>query len=67
MSVLVKCMVDGSFKSFVKGSPEKIREMCLPETVPKNYDEVLQIYTECGYRVIALASKTMEKVNYLKA
>ena len=57
---------DFSFKAFVKGSPEKIRELCRPETLPGNFDEILQIYTEYGYRVLALASRPLE-ISYLKS
>ena len=66
MSVIIKNFLDNSFKVFVKGSPERIRELCRIETLPKNFDEILQIYTECGYRVLALASKPI-KINFLKA
>lgn len=66
MSVIVKNFMDSSFRSYVKGSPEKIRELCRPETLPSNFDEVLGIYTECGYRVLALATKPLQ-MNFLKA
>ena len=66
MSVIVKNFLDSSFRSYVKGSPEKIREMCRPETLPSNFDEVLGIYTECGYRVLAMATKPLQ-MNFLKA
>ena len=67
MSVITKNFCDhGSFRSFVKGSPERIRELCMTETLPQNFDEILQIYTECGYRVLALATKSLN-INYLKA
>lgn len=66
MSVIVKNFMDQSFKTFVKGSPEKIRELCLPETLPRNFDEILELYTECGYRVLALAAKNLE-ISYLKS
>lgn len=45
MSVLVKSFLDKSFKGYVKGSPERIIELCRKETVPKNFDEILDIYT----------------------
>jgi magnesium-transporting ATPase (P-type) len=45
MSVITKNFLDNSFRTFVKGSPERIRELCNPSTVPTNFDEVLQIYT----------------------
>lgn len=69
MSVIVKCFHsahESIFRSYVKGSPERIRELCLSETIPSNFDEILQIYTECGYRVLALATKPLQ-TNYLKA
>lgn len=64
--MIVKNFIDSSFRSYVKGSPEKILELCRPETLPSNFDEVLQIYTECGYRVLALATKPLN-INFLKA
>ncbi len=50
----------------MKGSPEKIQELCLAETMPGNYDEVLEQYTKEGYRVIALAEKPLDMMNYRK-
>jgi len=38
----------------------------MPSSLPSNYDEVLQIYTECGYRVLGLAHKPLD-INYIKA
>lgn len=66
MSVIAKNIFDGSFRSYVKGSPERIRELCTNDSIPDNFDEILQIYTECGYRVLALGSKPLN-VNFLKA
>ena len=66
MSVIAKNMFDDTFRSYVKGSPERIRELCLADTLPENFDEILQIYTECGYRVLALASRKLD-INCLKA
>ena len=56
MSVIIRNFLDFSFRAYVKGSPEKIRELCRPETLPRNFDEILEIYTEYGYRVLALAT-----------
>lgn len=66
MSVIVKNFLDTSFKAFVKGSPERIRELCKAESLPTNFDEILEIYTQCGYRVLALAGKPLN-INYLKS
>lgn len=55
MSVITKNCLDGNFRCFVKGSPERLKELCLIETIPENYDEMLNGYAECGYRVLALA------------
>jgi len=66
MSVIVKNLLDGHFRSYVKGSPERIRELCKASTFPDNFDEILQIYTECGYRVLALGTKKLS-LNFLKA
>ena len=67
MSVIVKSFLDLQFKLFVKGSPERIRELCIPETLPGNFEEVLEKYTECGYRVLALAARPMPNLSYLKS
>ena len=43
-----------NFFAFVKGSPEKIKDLCIAQ-LPSDYDTVLEEYTREGYRVIALA------------
>lgn len=58
MSVIVKAYQGNQdFRMHIKGSPEKIEEMCIPDTVPHNFQKILIKYTEDGYRVLALASK----------
>lgn len=37
MSVICKNDFDQSFKAFVKGSPEKISELCRRETIPQDF------------------------------
>ena len=51
---------DSKYRGFVKGSPEKIYELCNHSSLPSNYEEVMQDYTKEGYRVIALATKELE-------
>jgi magnesium-transporting ATPase (P-type) len=46
MSVIVKDFLSMEYKGFVKGSPEKVRELCARDSLPSNFDETLQIYTE---------------------
>lgn len=64
MSVVCKNDFDPFYKVFVKGSPEKIGELCLSETLPADYEEVLARYTMQGYRVIALSAKELPHLNY---
>ena len=66
MSVIVKNTIDKSFRAYVKGSPEKIAELCIPDSLPHNFYECLEVYTQRGLRVIALAMRFVEKTNYLK-
>lgn len=66
MSVIVKNRVDQSFRCYVKGSPEKVFELCLPETLPANFNKQLEIYTRKGYRVIALGVKFIQDTSYIR-
>lgn len=49
-----------SFKVLVKGAPEAIQKLL--KTVPKGYDESYKYYTKQGYRLLALASKTVTEI-----
>src|SRR5690606_34229442 len=53
------------FKIYVKGSPEKIRDLCNPETIPHTFEQELQKYTSKGFRVLGLGMKKM-KMNYFQ-
>jgi cation-transporting ATPase 13A3/4/5 len=64
MSVICKNEFDNKYKVFVKGSPEKISELCQPGTLPENFNEVMSSYTKEGYRVIALAFREMGEITY---
>lgn len=59
MSVIAKNYMDtqSPFHFFVKGSPEKIKELSVASSLPEDFDEILNEYTERGYRVIALAHR----------
>ena len=66
MSVLVKNTKEDYFKVYCKGSPEKIRELCKPETIPSNYNRILNLYSNQGLRVFALSFKLL-KMHYLQS
>ena len=67
MSVICKNDIDqGLYKAFVKGSPEKISELCRKETLPEDFNAELSKYTSQGYRVIALSYRDMPRMNYRK-
>jgi len=59
MSVIGKNINENFFKVFCKGSPEKIRELCDPSTIPESFDEILTNYTSKGYRVLGMAGKSL--------
>lgn len=50
----------------MKGSPEKVAELSIESSLPKDYDKVLEAYTNKGYRVIALGTKSMEGFRFLE-
>ncbi|KAJ3413075.1 hypothetical protein HDV05_008529 [Chytridiales sp. JEL 0842] len=54
------------FEVFVKGAPEVMRSICLPSSIPANYDDLLRRYAHRGYRVIACASKKFERTPWTK-
>jgi cation-transporting ATPase 13A3/4/5 len=66
MSVLVRDVNDDFFKVFSKGSPEQIRDSCLKETIPPDFNEVLKKYTMKGFRVLAFSYKNV-KISYLES
>ena len=60
MSSVVKSLTGTSFMCYCKGSPEKISELCKENTIPENFNEVLNKYTSQGFRVLALSCKVMQ-------
>ncbi|GMR37443.1 hypothetical protein PMAYCL1PPCAC_07638, partial [Pristionchus mayeri] len=51
---------------YVKGSPEMIRSLCHPETIPMDFDDVIAGYARHGFRIIAVARADVE-LTYAKA
>jgi cation-transporting ATPase 13A2 len=48
---------------FTKGAPEIMSDICIPGSLPSNYEDMLYNYTHRGYRVIACAYKKVKKVS----
>ncbi|KAK4054952.1 hypothetical protein OIO90_003293 [Microbotryomycetes sp. JL221] len=67
MSVLVKKLKSNSVEAYVKGAPEVMSDICDPSTLPEDYEETLAYYTKHGFRVIALAGKSMPGLTWVKA
>ncbi|GAA6064384.1 hypothetical protein JCM10212_002917 [Sporobolomyces blumeae] len=67
MSVLVKKLKSNSVEAYVKGAPEVMIDICDKSTLPDDYEEVLADYTRNGFRVIALAGKSMPGLTWIKA
>ena len=66
MSVITKNVNENYYKIFCKGSPEKLKELCLPETIPSNFNDILNKYAIKGFRILALAFKTI-KMSYVQS
>ncbi|ERE75971.1 putative cation-transporting ATPase 13A5-like protein [Cricetulus griseus] len=68
MSVIAQLSGDLHPHVYMKGAPEMVARFCRTETVPKNFPQELKSYTVQGFRVIALAHKTlkMEKLSDLE-
>jgi cation-transporting ATPase 13A2 len=65
MTVIVKNNMEDHFKIYCKGAPEKVRDLCNPDTLPINLDDGIKKYTAKGYRVLACAMKKV-KMTYLQ-
>jgi len=64
MSVIVRGLNDSQFRVFCKGSPEKIKELSLPSSIPNNFHKILTNYTQNGLRVLGLGCKVLPKMSY---
>ncbi|TDL26307.1 Ca-transporting ATPase [Rickenella mellea] len=67
MSVIVKRLKSTSMEIYVKGAPEVMAGICDKDSFPDDYDDLLSYYTKRGYRVIAMAGKSIEGLSWLKA
>ena len=60
MTVICKNMNENYFKVFCKGSPEKVKKLCRPETIPSKFNITLDFYASKGFRILALASRSLK-------
>ena len=68
MSVITRALGDNHFHVITKGAPEKLEELCLPHTLPRDFHDHLRTLTLKGYRVIGLAHRRLPPdINWLKA
>ncbi|CAD8214246.1 unnamed protein product [Paramecium octaurelia] len=58
MSVIVSR--NDKLRVHVKGSPEKLRELCNPASVPRSFHKILEHYSKMGFRVLACGSKVID-------
>ncbi|RZB40829.1 E1-E2 ATPase and/or Hydrolase like2 domain containing protein, partial [Asbolus verrucosus] len=65
MGVIIRKLGAQHFEYYSKGSPEMILNFVTKESVPDDFHDVLESYTQEGYRVIALAHKEL-KLSYAK-
>jgi len=67
MSVIVKELSSTNFIVFTKGAPEKLEDICTPESIPSDFHSKLKELTLQGLRVIALAYKPLpHNLNWIK-
>ena len=67
MSVITRALGDNHFHVFTKGAPEKLEELCLPNSLPTDFHAKLKQLTLKGFRVIGLAHKRLpSEINWLK-
>lgn len=60
MSVVARVLGDKKMDAYMKGAPEVVASLCKAETVPVDFEKVLEEYTKQGFRVIALAHRKLE-------
>ncbi|RMZ86151.1 hypothetical protein DV737_g202, partial [Chaetothyriales sp. CBS 132003] len=61
-SVVVRQSRDPGVTVYVKGAPEVMRDICMPSSMPADFDDLLSFYTHKGFRVIACASKYISRL-----
>jgi len=67
MSIIARNNLDKRCICYIKGSPEKLHELSDPESLPEEYFEVLEKYTNNGLRVIGLGYRYLDDFDYNEA
>ncbi|OAT12298.1 ATPase [Blastomyces gilchristii SLH14081] len=65
-SVIARQFGDPGAFIFVKGAPECMKDICLPESLPPDFEDLLSFYTHRGFRVIACATKHVQKLSWIR-
>nr|XP_045614575.1 polyamine-transporting ATPase 13A3-like isoform X4 [Procambarus clarkii] len=60
MSVMVRTLGQHYMDLYVKGAPEVVQSLCLPESIPDDLGPILTQFTLQGFRVIALAYRPLQ-------
>ncbi|XP_054838156.1 polyamine-transporting ATPase 13A3 [Eublepharis macularius] len=60
MCVVARALGQKRMDAYAKGAPEVVAGLCKPETVPIDFERVLEEYTKQGLRVIAVAHRRLE-------
>ncbi|KAM4040342.1 putative cation-transporting ATPase 13A4 [Anomaloglossus baeobatrachus] len=63
MSVITEVIGGDELLVYMKGAPEMVASFCRSDTVPKEFSEILEIYTFQGLRVIGVAYKILQNAN----
>ncbi|KAL9633514.1 MAG: hypothetical protein Q9164_004654 [Protoblastenia rupestris] len=51
---------------YAKGAPECMKDICIPQSLPKDFEDLFGYYTHRGYRVIACATKCIQSLDWPK-
>ncbi len=64
MSVIVKREGSVDAQVYCKGAPESIASLCEASSLPSDYNAVLDRCTRAGFRVLAVAGKTIDAIGW---
>ncbi|KAJ1023230.1 hypothetical protein NDA16_003383 [Ustilago loliicola] len=64
MGVVVKRENEVSAQVYCKGAAESISSLCDPASLPFDYDAILDHCTHAGFRVLAVAGKTIDALGW---